>query len=88
MDIPRYTAEYSLYKSTTAYVGAANHAAISGDGLVPALAKCRNVRPGWLIENTLCGECAEFHVECNRNGCWIVQDTPYQWECWDWPAEQ
>jgi hypothetical protein len=87
MNMPGFTAETSLYKLARIYAATANHAAGRTDALVPALFKyCKNVRPGWVFEATLCGECADFRVRCLGSGqdrtCWYERVGPWQWECW------
>jgi hypothetical protein len=85
MNMPAYTGERSLYKSTRAYAASPKHAAVREDALVPALAVtyCRNVWPGWAIANTLCGDCAVFDVRHSVSGWQVVQISPWEKQCWD-----
>jgi hypothetical protein len=81
---PGFTAECSLYKPMRVYVATPNYAALSGAGVVPALriTYCQNVVRGWVIENTLCGDCADFEVVCDPT-CRGVQVTPWEHQCWE-----
>ncbi len=85
MNMPGFTAENSLYKSTRTYVAAPNHAAMRGDALVPALIVeyCKNPRPGWLIENTVCGDCANFDCYTVRGQPHCDQLSDWQPKCWN-----
>jgi hypothetical protein len=95
MNMPQFTANCSLYKHTRTYTATAAHVAVAGHTVSPALGVtylgihyCQNLRPGWAIENTLCGDCADFvakYVCVKGGGCswqW-VQTTDWQPECWD-----
>lgn len=87
MNLPGFTADGSLYQSAAAYAATARYGADSGGALVPALVRyCRNPRPGWLADNTMCGECADFDLvrTCYGRHCrftW-VQTSNWQLECW------
>jgi len=84
MNIPGFTTESAVCKAEGAYTAIRNHAPLGRDAVIPALGirYCRNARPGWVIQNTLCGECADFVVRCNRWGCWYQQVSNWQTECW------
>jgi hypothetical protein len=85
MTFPGFTAESALYHPTRAYAGKAAHGFLASNTIAPALAVtfCKNVRPGWVIEATLCGECADFQLVCRKGaGCWWEQLTPWQSGCW------
>jgi hypothetical protein len=87
-NFPAWTAEYTLYRSTRAYAAKPNQA-VRGGALIPALSVryCRNAGPGWAIENTLCGECADFQLQriCIGGTCRLqwVQVSDWQTECWN-----
>ncbi len=85
VNIPRFTADSALYRSAGAYAAIRNHAPLSRDAVIPALGirYCRNVGPAWVIENRVCGECADFVVRCNRWFCWYQRVSDWQTECWD-----
>jgi hypothetical protein len=88
VNFPAWTAECSLHRSTRAYVANSQASAKRG-ALSPALGVryCQNSRPGWAIENTLCGECADFVVRrvCNGGTCQLqwVRVSDWQTECWN-----
>jgi hypothetical protein len=85
MNLPTFTAERSLYSSAGAYAGGAVHGRGRRGALAPALSVtyCKSARPGWAIENSLCGECAEFRIRCiPRIGCFAQQVSPWRNECW------
>jgi hypothetical protein len=85
MPMPGFAAEASLYKTSQQY----RHRTLSsmrGDALVPALfiTYCRNPRPGLLIPNTICADCAVYEVVClPRIGCLYWPVSPEEPECWN-----
>jgi len=85
MNIPEFSAGCSLYESSKTYVATPNYAA-AGNAVIPALPVfrfCKNARPGWAIEDTLCAECATFAIRCSKTSCWYEQLTPWENECFD-----
>jgi hypothetical protein len=85
MNLPGFTAGSSLYSTKVPYRATPDHIAVRVNGVIPALGirYCQNVVQGWVIENTLCGDCADFQVVCSRDMCWSVRVTPWQTECWE-----
>jgi hypothetical protein len=88
VNIPGFTAESALCRSTGAYAAIREHAPLGRDAVIPALGirYCKNTRPGWVIEYTLCGDCADFVVRCYKGTCWWVRVSDWQHECWDTPV--
>jgi hypothetical protein len=81
INFPGWTADCTLLISARTYVANPNKAAVRGGALTPALSVCRNLRPGWAIENTLCAECAELLRVCNLGFChWQLGE--WHSECW------
>lgn len=85
MSQPEFTAEWSVYTPTKSHATTHKYANPIREAVVPALAVtyCRNTRPGWVIDATLCGECAVFTIRCQRRTCSWVQLTPWKTECWN-----
>ena len=94
MNMPGFTAVATLYRSTGGYAAKISHAAATVGALIPALSVtyCQNLRPGWAIENRLCGDCADFELQCvgapGARTCQWVQVSDWRPECWDVEAAQ
>jgi hypothetical protein len=82
--IPGFRAQSALYRSTGAYAVTRNNGALGKHAVIPArgIRFCQNLRPGWVIEETVCAECADFVVRCDRRHCWWERVSDWQWECW------